>query len=184
MERMTPVDHFHFLFETEMAAMNMGALLLFEVPEGEKANFEQRVRAHLERYAPRTVLARRLVEAPDLYDANAWFGISAAAVREQIRTPSLPAPLSDGALRRYVVERGLRHLDLSRAPFEIDILDQVGGAQCAIYMKLHHARMDGVGFQNLLMALSDQGCDGLTGEEAQTDEEIPTPERWTALLSV
>jgi len=181
MERITSLDQFLVVSETEKAPFNIGALLLFSVPEEGKRAFGSLIRAHLERYVPRTVLARRMAASPEGFDANAWFRIQASKARSQIRTPDFAEELSDAELRDYVSTRATRHLDLSQAPFEIEILDRITGPRCAIYFKMHHGVADGVGFQTLLQSLSDQGCAELTGEAADVDEEIPTPERWLAL---
>ncbi|MDB5447061.1 MAG: hypothetical protein JWQ97_2378 [Phenylobacterium sp.] len=181
MQRMTPTDHYTSLFETATSPMNIGALLIFDVPEGEKAGFAGRMRAHLERHVPRTVLARRLVASPGHYDADAWFALAASAALKQIDTPVFLEDLPEAGLRRYVTARGMRHLDLARAPFEIDILSRVSGPRCALYVKVHHGLMDGVGFQSLLRSLSDLGSADLVGEAAAVDEEVPAPDHWTAL---
>ena len=181
MQRMTPTDHLTSLFETVKSPMNIGALLIFEAPESDKARFAERMRAHLERLVPRSVLAQRLVASPGHYDADSWFALAAPAALKQIETPSFPEDLSEPELRRYVTARGMRHLDLAQAPFEIDILSQVRGPRCALYVKAHHGLMDGVGFQSLLRSLSDLGAADLEGEAAEADEDVPAPEQWEAL---
>jgi len=181
MERMRPYDHFMILFETEKSPMNIGGLLVFDVPQDRKQEFAQRVRAQLEAAVPCTVLARRLLASPEHYDTDAWFRISAAEALRQIQSPVFPAELSDEDLREYVAGRGMRPLDLARAPFEIEILSQLSGPRCAIYMKSHHCVADGVGFVSLVQQLSDQGAATLLGEPAHANEEPPAPEAWTAM---
>jgi len=181
MERMRPYDHFMILFETEKSPMNIGGLLMFDVPEDRKKDFAREMRAHLEAIVPRTVLARRLLASPEHFDTDAWFRMSAAGALRQIQSPVFPAELSDDELRRYVAGRGMQPLDLSKAPFEIDILSQLSGPRCALYMKSHHCVADGVGFVSLVQHLSDQGGAELASGPAEADEPAPTPEAWTAM---
>jgi diacylglycerol O-acyltransferase len=181
MERMRPYDHFMILFETDKSPMNIGGLLVFDVSEDRKTEFAENLRAHLEAHVPRTVLARRLLPSPEHYDTDAWFRMRREGALQQIRSPVFPAKLSDQALREYVTGRGMQPLDLSRAPFEIDILSQISGPRCALYMKSHHCVADGVGFVSLVQMLSDQGVANLEGEAADVDEEPPASEAWTAM---
>ena len=181
MERMRPYDHFMILFETDKSPMNIGGLLVFDVPENRKTEFAENLRAHLEAHVPRTVLARRLLASPEHYDTDAWFRMRREGALQQIRSPVFPAELSDEELRDYVTGRGMQPLDLSRAPFEIDILSQISGPRCALYMKSHHCVADGVGFVSMVQMLSDQGVADLAGEVADIDEEPPAPEAWTAM---
>jgi diacylglycerol O-acyltransferase / wax synthase len=181
MERISPIDRFAILSESDQMPMHMGALLLFRVAEGGKRDFADRIRAHFERHIPRTVLARRLVPSPDHYDADAWFRIRASEAVKQIRTIGFAHAISDAALWDYIAERVMSRLDTSHVPFELEILPGLDGPRCAVYLKTHHGVTDGVGFQTLIQSLSDDGCASLTEEPAEVDEEIPSPELWLAL---
>ncbi|MET0182645.1 MAG: wax ester/triacylglycerol synthase domain-containing protein [Caulobacterales bacterium] len=181
MDRMLPYDHFMILFETEKSPMNIGALLLFDVPEKDKSSFAARVRAHLEKHVPRSVLARRLIASPEHYDTDSWFRLRSSEAMRQIQTLAFSQPLSNEALRAFVTERAMQHLDLGKAPFEMDIIGDLEGAQGAIYFKSHHSVMDGVGFVSMISQLSDSGVADLAGTAAEENESPPDPDAWMAL---
>lgn len=180
MEPMRPIDQLMIFFQTDNSPMNIGGLLLLDTPEAEKAGFEQRIRAHLEPRALRTVIGRRLIESPEHYDSDTWFQINAGEIKRRIFTPKFPAPLSYREMLDYVTGRSMQKLELDSAPFEVYILDNLEGPRCAIYLKVHHCVMDGIGFQSLIQQLSDQGGD-LPEVDASADEPVPAPEVWKEL---
>ena len=179
MQRLTPYDHLVRMFETDTSPMNIAGLLVFDVPEGEGAGFAARVRGVLEDRVPRTLLAQRQIEAPDDFDAPAWFGIDPSAAIAQIRTCEFVEPLDRQGVIDHVVRRSLEHIDIAKAAFAIDIIGPVVGWGCAIYLKHHHSLTDGIGFQKVLAALTDEGAIGL-GPLPQGAEEVPSDEAWRA----
>jgi hypothetical protein len=178
LNEMTPLDHGVALSETKSTPLNMGAMLLFAVkPDGRK-EFGNRMREYMEQALLTSPITQRLVQSPDGYSADAWFRMSAEAVLAQISRPQFDAPMNEAALRDYITARGMEMLTTSTAPFEIDIIDEVDGPNCAVYVKLFHGIMDGVGFQTLLESLSDQGDPALRLPPAGEDESIPSETAW------
>lgn len=177
MERLSVTDHVTGKFQTARNPMNIGGLLLFEVPQDERAGFAERLRAHLAERLPYTPVGRRQIASPEGFDANAWFRASAARTMANVRRVECAAPLSFEALRAAVVARSMEVIDLSRAPFELDIHDSVEGPHCAVFFKVHHTCMDGVGYQMLIELLSDQGGP-LPQVEVAEDEPVPDDVTW------
>ncbi|MEZ5707961.1 MAG: WS/DGAT domain-containing protein [Blastomonas sp.] len=182
MRTMSPYDHFVSLFETDASPMNIGGLLLFDVPEAEREGFCAHIHAVLADRVPRSALARRMVGAPDDYDAPAWFEIDRAAALERIAMPDLPRPLDRERLIGHVLRRGMEPLCLDAAGFEIDIVGPVEGWGCALYLKMHHSLMDGIGFQSAIEQIADGGT-GLAKVALETAEPVPPREEWLALAS-
>jgi len=179
MERLSVTDHVTGKFQTARNPMNIGALLLFEVPEHERAGFAERMRAHLAARLPASAVGRRQIASPGGYDANAWLRASAAATMANVAAVPGAGPLTPQALRDAAVRRSMEVIDLARAPFELDIHDQVDGPHCALFFKVHHTCMDGVGFQMLLELLSDQGGP-LPRVDTDRDEPVPADSDWLA----
>ena len=178
MERMRPDDHFMVVLETDATPMHIGALLLLEVPEAKTSGCADMIRAHLTERLKYTPLLRILREAPNGYDSDAWFSVSEEAAQTCIHHHASDAPLDDPALYGFIARTAMQRIDLSGPPFEIHILDYVSEGRVALYVKVHHCVTDGVGFQHLLGALSDD-----QPEQAETilsgfDETIPSPEEW------
>lgn len=179
MQRLSPYDHLVRMFETDTSPMNIAGLLVFDVPESEWPSFAGRVREVLEDRVPRTLLAQRQIEAPEDFDAPAWFRIDPATAISQIRTCQFAEPLDRQGLIDHVVRRSLEHIDITTAGFAIDIIGPVAGWGCAIYLKHHHSLADGIGFQRILAALTDEGAVGL-GPFLQGAEAVPSDEAWLA----
>lgn len=176
MERLSVTDHVTGLFQTARNPMNIAGLLLFEVAPGERADFARRMREHLAARLPATPLATRLVRSPEGYGSNAWFRISAENALALVSHPQ-QQPASPAELRDYVTAQQMVVIDTTRAPFEVQLLDAVDGPHCAMLIKVHHTRMDGIGFQQLLELLSDQGG-ALPVVDTTNDEAVPSPEDW------
>jgi diacylglycerol O-acyltransferase len=166
--RLRPDDHFMILTETDASPMHVGALILLDVPTGERAGLTERFRRQLGERLPGTPLLARLVEAPDGFDSPVW------------------AEVADADLARHVVEEGddelfaavarlnLQRLDLSQPPFMAHVFPAAG----AVYFKMHHAVADGIGFQEVLRRLSD---DCVSVEPRPGDAEVPARDTWCAL---
>lgn len=178
MDRLSVTDHVTGLFQTARNPMNIAGLLLFNVSEAERGRFAYRITAHLAGRLPASPLSRRLVKSPQGYDANAWFRISAARCMAHVRRPERQ-PRTGAELRAHLIERQMQPIDLASAPFEIDILDSMDGPHCALFIKVHHSCMDGVGFQLLLEFLSDTGGD-LPALDTAHDEPVPGEAEWLA----
>jgi diacylglycerol O-acyltransferase len=175
--RMRPDDHFMALAETDASPMHVGALLMLDVPAGEKPDLLDRLRRHYAERLPGTPLLARLVASPDGYDSDVWVELATCdmathVVRETAPTPDTPA------LHAAVALLNLQRLDLSRPPFMVHVFDGLPGDRAAVYFKMHHAVADGIGFQQVLRRLSDEAPP--TAPRA-ADAQLPDPETWHAL---
>jgi diacylglycerol O-acyltransferase / wax synthase len=178
MDRLSVTDHVTGLFQTDRNPMNIAGLLVFETPAGTREFFHERIRDHLAARLPYSSVARRLVKSPDGYDANAWFRISSETVMKLVRRPD-HQPRTAQELRQHVMRRQMELIDLAEAPFEIDILDEWDEQSCALFIKVHHSCMDGVGFQLLLEFLSERGGD-LPEIDVCVDQPTPSAAAWLA----
>lgn len=174
--RLRPDDHFMMLSETDSSPMHVGALVMLAVPEAEQDAFYDRIRAHLAERLPATPLQTRLVQAPDGYDSDVW--VDVAAIDLDYHVTRLGGVWSEEALRIDVARRSLERLDLGRAPFRIFAYERVEGGRAALYIKSHHALADGIGFQTLLMLLSDAT---LPAPPRTADGALPAEAAWRAL---
>lgn len=165
--RMRPDDHFMVLTETDASPMHVGALLLLDVPEDERAGLTAMLRSHLAERLPATPLLARLVQAPEGYDSDVWAEVARA---------DMTAHVFEEAgidLRAEVARINLERLDLSRPPFMAHVFPAAG----AVYFKMHHSVADGIGFQEVLRLLSDEAP---PVPPRAADAELPAPEVWQA----
>lgn len=175
--RLRPDDHFMVLAETDASPMQLGALLLLEVPAETKPGLLERLRKHYAERLPATPLLAHLVASPDGYDSDVWAELGAAdmaahVVREATPTPDL------AALHAAVASLNMERLDLSRPPFKVHLFDGLPGDRAAVYFKMHHAVADGIGFQEVLRRLSDEEPPAAS---RASDAQPPDPTTWVTM---
>lgn len=175
--RVRPDDHFMIVAETDASPMHVGTLLFLDVPEAERPGLAAAFRRQLAQRLPATPLLSRLVEAPEGYDSDVWADVATCDLERQVR--GVPLPQGDeAAIRAFVAAASMERLDLSRPPFQAFVLEELAGGRSAIYLKMHHAVADGIGFQAILALLSD----AQTPVPARTtDAALPDADRWRAL---
>lgn len=166
--RMRPDDHFMVLTETDASPMHVGALLILEVPEDERAGLSDRLRTHLAERLPATPLLARLAEAPEGYDSDVWAELASADMDAHV----IEEAGTD--LHAEVARLNLHRLDLARPPFMAHVFPAAG----AVYFKMHHSVADGIGFQEVLRLLSDEAP---PVPPRSADAELPSPVAWRAL---
>lgn len=151
--RLRPDDHFMILSETDASPMHIGALVMLQVPRGRKDEFHDEIRTHLAHRLAGTPLQMRLMQAPEGYDSDVW--VDAGSIDLDTHVVRVDADLDDAKLRSFVAEQSMVRLDMTGPPFHILVFDRLRGDRAALYVKIHHAVADGVGFQSLLELLSD-----------------------------
>lgn len=177
LRRLRPDDHFMILSETDASPMHVGALLLFEVPEAEKPALLERLRRHLAERLPATPLQARLVQAPEGYDSDVWADLASADMAAHVVAEDTPTP-DKAALHAALAVLNLERLNLSRPPFKAHLFANLPGAQAALFFKVHHSVVDGIGFQEVLRLLSDEVP---PAQPRNADAVLPSPEEWRAL---
>lgn len=155
MERLRPDDHFMILAESDATPMQIGALILLDVPPERRATFAPALRDHLLRRLPATPLLKVRHAFPDGYDSDAWLasGIVAGAARIDIADPGKALDVPE--LHRLAAAWSMERLDLAEPPFKIRIHPDPVDGRGVMLVKVHHALVDGVGFQSLMELLAD-----------------------------
>lgn len=176
--RMRPDDHFMVLSETDASPMHVGALLVLAVPETEKAGFHGAVRRQLAERLPLTPLLARLRQSPEGHDSDVWVDDAAVDLDALIQSGQSGGTWDDPALRADIARRNMQRLDLGGPPFAAVVYDRLEGDRCAIYVKMHHAVADGIGFQSILRLLSDATP---AAPPRQKGGELPSDVIWRAV---
>ncbi|RFU38302.1 wax ester/triacylglycerol synthase family O-acyltransferase, partial [Actinomadura logoneensis] len=110
-----------------------------------------RERAHL---AARP-LRRRLAGVPFGLDHPYWEDDPAFDPVQHVSEVTLPAPGTDEQLAEVVAALHARPLDRSRPLWELVLVQGLEGGRAAVYVKAHHAAVDGVLAAETLAALLD-----------------------------
>jgi WS/DGAT/MGAT family acyltransferase len=143
MHRPIPLLDFVFLWiDRPDTPANVGALLLFEPPEGHDAS--RAVRQVLKAYRRARPVAPfdRIPDLPALGLPH-WRPAGPADPRQHVLHHHLPGPGTLGQLHEFVAKLHQTQLDRSRPLYEVHLIDGLSSGQFAIYIKSHHATWDG-----------------------------------------
>jgi len=186
MQRLRPDDDYFLCLHSAATPMQIGALQLFEVPESDHGRFVDDVRAHLARRIPSTALARVRRSAPFHIDTDAWFTKRNVDLDRLTTVIDTPTELSRAELHHHVARWVMEQLDPEQPPFRIVLVPRVEGGAAAMFLTILHALADGVGFQSIVTALTDDGP--TPGPPPMTtiapDERVPTAPEWFARASI
>ncbi|MFF5210944.1 wax ester/triacylglycerol synthase family O-acyltransferase [Streptosporangium sp. NPDC000396] len=151
MRQLSAVDAQFLNIETSTNVANIAGLAILsgELTRGDLLSLLAR-RLHLA--AP---FRRRLAFVPLGLDRPYWTEESRIDLDYHVREIALPAPGSDRQLGDQVARLHARRLDRHRPLWEMYLIHGLAGGRTALYMKVHHAAIDGVTGANVLAALLD-----------------------------
>lgn len=143
--------------ETPATPMHVGALFILEPPPTRsRKSFHERFRAVVAgRLGASEVFTRRLACLP-LGIANPfWATTHAVDLDHHVRRSVLPKPGNRRQLETRVAHLHEPLLDRSRPLWELHVIEGLAGGQVALYVKVHHAGLDGHTAQLFLQAFMD-----------------------------
>lgn len=161
MQRLTGADATFLYMQSPSAHVEIAASIVVdtsELPTGEA--LLDHARAWLE---PRLHLApalrRRIVRVPFELDHPVWIEDPDFDLDYHLRHLALPEPGSMQQLGDQVGRLLSRPLDHSRPLWELYLVEGLEGDRGAIFLKTHHAAVDGVAAFNLITSLVDFSAD-------------------------
>ena len=118
---------------------------------------------------------RRLVTVPFGLDHPYWIEDPDFDIAFHVRELALPKPGNDRQLGEQVARLHARPLYRGRPLWELYLISGLSGGRAAIYLKIHHAAIDGVSGGDILTALLDASPQGreLPPEEVFEGERPP-----------
>ncbi|WP_433257160.1 WS/DGAT/MGAT family O-acyltransferase [Streptosporangium sp. CA-135522] len=175
MRQLSAVDTQFLNFETSTNVANIAglAILAGELTRGDLLSLLAR-RLHLA--AP---LRRRLAFVPFGLDHPYWTEEGRIDLDYHVREIALPAPGSDRQLGAQVARLHARRLDRGRPLWEMYLIHGLAGDRTALYMKVHHAAIDGVTGADVLAALLDtspEPAEIAMAPDGEPEERIDTQE--------
>lgn len=149
-EPMAPADAAWLQMERAANRMIISALLMFDGPLDPGALQRTLARlAALSRFHQRVFPPGFLPVLPE------WRDDPAFDLRAHVHSLAVPAPGGDAGLRQLVSDRMSAELPLSKALWELDVIDRGGGAS-ALLLRVHHCIGDGIALVNALLGLADE----------------------------
>lgn len=163
MRQLGALDARFLSFETDTDVANIGGL---SVVDGELSR-EDVVALVGERSALVAPLRQRIMRVPFGLDRPYWVEDEAVDLEYHVREMALPHPGSDRQLAAEVARLHGRRLDRRRPLWEMYLIHGLRGGRSAVYVKLHHATVDGVGGAEILAAFLDR--------EPRARRRVPAP---------
>jgi diacylglycerol O-acyltransferase len=156
--RLGALDRVFLAAETRESMMHVGGLLQFSPPaEGGRdvlRNLRDEVRAGPTVQPPWNLKLRH----PDLLTSplQAWVVDDRLDLEYHVRRSALPSPGDERELGILVSRLHGSSLDFHRPPWEAHIIEGLAGGRIALYVKVHHALVDGyTGMKLLTRAMSN-----------------------------
>lgn len=153
MEKLSAQDASFLKLESDRCPFHVGGLMLFRLPVDAPANYVRRFArrsGRLNELWP--MLGKRLDDPDDLSNA-AWIDADDYRPERHVFHYALPAPGRLPDLVELVTRAHERPMDKYRPLWELHIVEGLQGGRFALYMKVHHALVDGVGAMKLLRSI-------------------------------
>ena len=149
--RLNPLDAAWLLTESRATPNHVGGLLPFRLPDGAPRDW---LRALMHEFRNHRQFAppwnRRLVGPTLTQPWPAWVEDAAVDLEYHVRHAALPWPGGERELGELVGRLHSTPIDLARPPWECTIIEGLEGGRFALYVKMHHALIDGVSGMKLL----------------------------------
>lgn len=161
---LSPLDAGFLLLDTAETPMHVGALMPFEPPPGMPRDLLRRIfeEGRTATVAPpwnRRLVTHRIKRSP----VHWWTEDDNVDLDYHVRRSALPSPGDERELGIMVARLHSNPLDLSRPPWELHLIEGLSGGRYAIYVKIHHALIDGIsGMKLLARSLSTDPADDAT----------------------
>ncbi|HEY0844271.1 MAG TPA: wax ester/triacylglycerol synthase family O-acyltransferase [Noviherbaspirillum sp.] len=156
MKQLSGLDAAFLHLELPEMPMHIGALQLFDLPEGYTGNFCEDVKAHVaSRLHLTRIFTKKLAHLPLDIANPVWVEDDDVDLDYHIQHVVLPAPGTMVQLENLVGRLHSNLLDRSRPLWEFHVIEGLKSGQAALYVKVHHSTLDGVGAGALAKALLD-----------------------------
>ncbi|MFW2334641.1 wax ester/triacylglycerol synthase family O-acyltransferase, partial [Ilumatobacter sp.] len=166
-KRLSTVDTSFLRIETPDTPMHIGILFVLDGDgwRGEQGellvgDIRRHISARLGR-APRAM--RRLAEVPFGQGRPVWVEDPDFDIAHHVKLASVASPGGEAELYAEVCELDMECLDRSRPLWESWLIDQLADGRVGVFLKVHHAVLDGAGFFDFINTLFD--VEPLSGPE-------------------
>jgi WS/DGAT/MGAT family acyltransferase len=150
------VDAAFLQLETGSTPMHVGALFVLEPgsPQAARTFFRRFKAAIAKSLGASEVFTRRIAALP-LNAANPMWITAAPDLDYHVRSTVLPPPGSQHLLEECVADLHTPLMDRERPLWELHVIEGLEGGRLALYVKTHHAGLDGASAQVFLRSFVD-----------------------------
>jgi diacylglycerol O-acyltransferase len=153
MEKLSSQDAGFLKIESAHCPFHVAGLMIFRLPSGAPANFLRQLAqkcGRLNEIWP--VFNKKLSEPEDIAKA-AWINADDYHPERHVFHYALPPPGRIEDLMGLVTRAHERPLDRSRPLWETHVIEGLSGGRFALYCKIHHSLVDGVGAMKMIQTL-------------------------------
>ncbi len=117
--------------------------------------FHDAVTAHIAGRIASTGALVRHQPAPFGFDAGLWLDIGSIDLARHLRRFDTVEPLTRAQVHVMLADAVMEPLDPRGAPVRMVVLDRLDDGSVALVLQIHHSLTDGIGFQAIVEALTD-----------------------------
>ncbi len=151
------VDAAFLQLETDATPMHVGALFVLEpASEQDRRTFFRRFRDEIRARLGRSEVFTRRVVALPFNLANPMWADDEVDLDYHVRRTVLPEPGSQHQLEECVADLHTPAMDRARPLWELHVIEGLEGGRIALYIKTHHAGLDGASAQVYLQSFVDK----------------------------
>jgi diacylglycerol O-acyltransferase / wax synthase len=156
MKPVKAVDAAFLQLETEATPMHVGALFVLDPGSAQASrSFFRRFRAEIGARLDRSEVFTRRIAALPFNLANPMWLAGEVDLDYHVRHTLLPEPGTQHQLEECVADLHAPLLDRDRPLWELHVIEGLAGGRVALYVKTHHAGLDGASAQVFLQSFVD-----------------------------
>jgi diacylglycerol O-acyltransferase / wax synthase len=149
---LNPLDASWLLVESAATPMHVGALMPFSLPADAPDDFVGRIMADFRTASAVAAPWNRRLYLPRMKGlVPLWEEVDEIDLEHHVHHSSLPAPGGERELGQLIARLHSQPLDLTRPPWEVELIEGLEGGRFALYAKVHHSLMDGIAGVRLLL---------------------------------
>lgn len=162
--RLNPLDTAWLFTESRATPNHVGGLLQFRLPDGAPRDFLQAMVAEFRSHQDFAAPWNQRLKLPFLKNPMpSWVSDDAIDLEYHVRHAALPWPGGERELGELVGRLHSTPIDLARPPWECTIIEGLDGGRFALFIKIHHALIDGIsGIKMLERAMAGTAQASLT----------------------
>lgn len=142
--KLNALDLAFLSLEKQSTPVNVASLAIFEIPSNYKGNFPRDLLAKLEKQKPGPPFNQKLSSVRSAA-LPSWETDNNFDIHYHVRHSALPKPGTIEDLLELASRLHSRLLDRERPLWEFHLIEGLENNQFALYMKMHHAAIDGMG---------------------------------------
>lgn len=154
MEHLSGFDATFLHVESPAVPMHVGSLMLLDVPDARRTGFLDELQRYMAtRMQADPMFARKLATVPFGLANPVWVSDDNVDLDYHVHSHTLPSPGGMRELERFVETAHAQLLDRARPLWELHLVDGMADGKLALYAKVHHAALEGIGVSTMMQTL-------------------------------